>query len=84
MSSISVIGLGNMASALADRALAGGNAVEIIGRDQAKAKELAAALGGATAGTAGAPRPGTSSSSPSPTPARRRWSASTGMHCAAR
>ncbi len=54
MSSVSIIGLGNMASALADRALAGGNAVEIIGRDPAKAKELAAALGGATAGTAGA------------------------------
>jgi predicted dinucleotide-binding enzyme len=54
MSSISIIGLGNMASALADRALAGGNAVEIIGRDPAKAKELAVALGGATVGTAGA------------------------------
>ncbi|MEV7422251.1 NAD(P)-binding domain-containing protein [Streptomyces sp. NPDC091212] len=54
MSSISIIGLGNMASALADRALAGGNAVEIIGRDPAKARELAAALGGATVGTAGA------------------------------
>jgi predicted dinucleotide-binding enzyme len=54
MSSVSIIGLGNMASALADRALAGGNAVEIIGRDQAKAKELATALGGATVGTAGA------------------------------
>jgi hypothetical protein len=54
MSSISVIGLGAMASALAGRALAGGNAVEIIGRDPAKAKELAAALGGATVGTAGA------------------------------
>jgi predicted dinucleotide-binding enzyme len=53
MSSISVIGLGNMASAQAGRALAGGNAVEIIGRDPAKAKELAAALGGATVGTAG-------------------------------
>jgi 8-hydroxy-5-deazaflavin:NADPH oxidoreductase len=53
MSSISVIGLGNMASALAARALAGGNTVEIIGRDPAKAKELAAALGSATAGTAG-------------------------------
>jgi predicted dinucleotide-binding enzyme len=53
MSSISVIGLGNMAGALADRSLAGGNAVEIIGRDPAKAKELAAALGGATVGTAG-------------------------------
>jgi predicted dinucleotide-binding enzyme len=54
MSSISIIGLGNMAGALAGRALDGGNAVEIIGRDQAKAKELAAALGGATVGTAGA------------------------------
>jgi 8-hydroxy-5-deazaflavin:NADPH oxidoreductase len=54
MSSISIIGLGNMASALADRALASGNAVEILGRDQVKAKELAAALGGATVGTAGA------------------------------
>lgn len=53
-SSISIIGLGNMARALAGRALAGGNAVEIIGRDSAKAKELAAALGGATVGTAGA------------------------------
>jgi predicted dinucleotide-binding enzyme len=53
MSSISIIGLGNMARALADRAVAGGNAVEIIGRDPAKANELAAALGGATAGTAG-------------------------------
>ncbi|MEV4040586.1 NADPH-dependent F420 reductase [Streptomyces umbrinus] len=55
MSSISIIGLGNMAGALAGRALAGGNAVEIIGRDPAKAKELADALGGATVGTAGAP-----------------------------
>jgi 8-hydroxy-5-deazaflavin:NADPH oxidoreductase len=53
--SISIIGTGNMASALAGRALAGGNAVEIIGRDPVKAKELAAALGnGATAGTWGA------------------------------
>jgi predicted dinucleotide-binding enzyme len=53
MSSISIIGVGSMASALAGRALAGGNAVEVIGRDQAKAKEVAAALGGATVGTAG-------------------------------
>ena len=53
-SSISIIGLGNMASALAERALAGGNAVEIIGRDPAKASELAAALDGATVGAAGA------------------------------
>ena len=53
MSNISIVGLGNMASALADRALAGGNAVEIIGRDPAKANELAAALDGATVGAAG-------------------------------
>jgi predicted dinucleotide-binding enzyme len=53
MSSVSIIGLGNMARTLAGRALAGGNAVEIIGRDPAKAKEVAAALDGATAGTAG-------------------------------
>lgn len=53
MSSISIVGLGTMASALAARALAGGNAVEIIGRDTAKAKELAAALGDVTVGTAG-------------------------------
>jgi predicted dinucleotide-binding enzyme len=53
MSSISIIGVGSMASALAGRALAGGNTVEIIGRDPAKAKEVVAALGGATVGTAG-------------------------------
>jgi NADPH-dependent F420 reductase len=54
MSNISIIGTGNMASALAHRALAGGNEVEIVGRDAAKANELAAAVGGATVGTAGA------------------------------
>jgi predicted dinucleotide-binding enzyme len=53
MNSISIIGLGNMASALAHRAVAGGNAVEVIGRDQTKAKELAAAVGGAAVGTPG-------------------------------
>jgi predicted dinucleotide-binding enzyme len=54
MSSISFIGLGRMARATAARAIAGGNSVELIGRDMAKAKGLAAALGGgATAGTFG-------------------------------
>jgi predicted dinucleotide-binding enzyme len=53
MSSISIIGLGNMASPLADRALAGGNTVELIGRDPGKANELAGSLGGATVGAAG-------------------------------
>ncbi|BBZ28588.1 NADP oxidoreductase [Mycolicibacterium madagascariense] len=54
MSSISIIGLGNMAKALADRSLAGGNSVEVIGRDSARAAEFAAALDGATVGSAGA------------------------------
>lgn len=53
MSSISIIGLGNMAAALAERALAGGNAVEIIGRDADKADKLAATLDGATVGRVG-------------------------------
>ena len=53
MSGVSIIGLGNMAGALAGRALAGGHAVEIIGRDPVKAKEVAAALDGATVGTFG-------------------------------
>ncbi|MGQ4437571.1 NADPH-dependent F420 reductase [Streptomyces sp. SAS_260] len=52
-SSISIVGLGNAARALAARALAGGNAVEIIGRDSVKAKDVAAGLGGATVGTTG-------------------------------
>ena len=55
MSSISIIGTGNMARILGTRAVEGGNAVEVIGRDAAKAADLASALGGgATAGTAGA------------------------------
>jgi hypothetical protein len=54
MSSISVIGLGGMARAIGARAVEGGNAVEVIGRDAVKAKDLAVALGGgATAGTFG-------------------------------
>jgi predicted dinucleotide-binding enzyme len=44
MSNVSIIGLGHIASALAGRALAGGNTVEIIGRDPAKAQELAPSL----------------------------------------
>jgi 3-hydroxyisobutyrate dehydrogenase-like beta-hydroxyacid dehydrogenase len=35
MSSVSFIGLGGMACAIAARAVAGGNAVELIGRDAA-------------------------------------------------
>ncbi|MFG1929743.1 NADPH-dependent F420 reductase [Mycobacterium sp. NPDC048908] len=55
MSSISIIGTGNMARAIGALAVAGGNTVEIIGRDHAKAVDLARALGGsATAGQFGA------------------------------
>jgi len=55
MTSVSIIGSGNMASAIGALALKGGNAVEILGRDAAKAAALAASLGdGATAGTWGA------------------------------
>ena len=54
MSSISFIGLGGMATAIATRAVEGGHSVELVGRDPAKAQGLAAELGaGATAGTFG-------------------------------
>jgi 8-hydroxy-5-deazaflavin:NADPH oxidoreductase len=55
MSSISIIGTGNMASTIGELAVAGGNTVEVIGRDQSKAADLAKALGGgATTGEFGA------------------------------
>ena len=51
MSSISIIGTGNMARAIGALAVAGGNTVEVMGRDQSKAADLAKALGaGATTG----------------------------------
>jgi 8-hydroxy-5-deazaflavin:NADPH oxidoreductase len=54
MSSISIIGTGNMARLIGARAVAGGNTVEIISRDAAKAAGLARELGGgATTGTYG-------------------------------
>ena len=54
MSSISIVGVGGMASAIGTRAAERGIAVEFMGRDEAKAKDLAASLGGeATAGTFG-------------------------------
>ena len=55
MSTISFIGIGGMARSIAARAVAGGNSVELVGRDAAKATALAAELGGgATVGTFGA------------------------------
>lgn len=55
MSSISIIGTGNMARAIGELAVAGGNTVEVIGRDQSKAADLAKTLGrNATTGEFGA------------------------------
>jgi predicted dinucleotide-binding enzyme len=48
MSNISIIGTGNMARTIGTLAVAGGNTVEIIGRDQSKAADLAKDLGGST------------------------------------
>lgn len=48
MSSISIIGTGNMARTIGARAIAGGNAVEVMGRDRSKAADLAKTLGGGT------------------------------------
>ena len=48
MSSISIIGTGNMASTIGALAVAGGNTVEVIGRDRSKAADLATTLGGST------------------------------------
>jgi predicted dinucleotide-binding enzyme len=48
MSTISIIGTGNMARTIGTLAVAGGNTVEVIGRDQSKAADLAKALGGST------------------------------------
>ncbi len=55
MSNISIIGTGNMASTIGALAVAGGNTVEVVGRDQFKAAELAKTLGGSvTTGEFGA------------------------------
>jgi len=48
MSSISIIGTGNMARAIGALAVAGGNTVEVIGRDRSKAADLATTLGDST------------------------------------
>jgi predicted dinucleotide-binding enzyme len=48
MARISIIGSGNMARAIGSRAVAGGNTVEIIGRNPDKSAALARVLGGDT------------------------------------
>jgi predicted dinucleotide-binding enzyme len=55
MSTISIIGSGGMAAAIAGLAARAGHEVDIIGRDAARALSLAERIGaGATAGTSGA------------------------------
>lgn len=55
MSTISIVGAGNMATAIAGRIAKAGHAVEVVTRDPAKARALADKLGsGATTGTYGA------------------------------
>jgi predicted dinucleotide-binding enzyme len=46
MGTITIIGTGNMARAIGTLAVAGGHTVEVMGRDQSKADDLAATLGG--------------------------------------
>jgi 8-hydroxy-5-deazaflavin:NADPH oxidoreductase len=54
MTSISIIGSGNMAAAIGTRAAANGHAVEIIGRDAARSRALAGRIGhGTTVGAWG-------------------------------
>ena len=55
MSSISIIGTGNMARTLGALAIKGGHAVEVIGRDPAKAAALAKELGAGAGTWAGVP-----------------------------
>lgn len=49
MSSITLIGTGNMARTIGTLAVKGGNTVEVMGRDRTKAQALADTLGGGTA-----------------------------------
>ncbi|KRF24036.1 NADPH-dependent F420 reductase [Phycicoccus sp. Soil803] len=59
MTTISIIGSGNMAAAIGTRAAQHGHTVELLSRNAAKAQALAAQIGhGATVGTFGAPPAG--------------------------
>jgi predicted dinucleotide-binding enzyme len=54
MTAISIIGSGNMAKAIGTRAVQHGHTVELLGRDEGKARALADQIGdGATVGTSG-------------------------------
>jgi predicted dinucleotide-binding enzyme len=54
MGNITIIGTGNMARTIGTLAVASNNTVEVMGRDQSKANELANALGAGAAGEWGA------------------------------
>ncbi len=85
MTTISIIGSGNMATAIGTRATKHGHTIEFMSRNTAKAQALADQIGnGATVGTFGASPAVTSSSSPSCTPARLKWSRTTAMRWPAR
>src|SRR5471032_920858 len=59
MSTISIIGAGGMAAAIGGLAAKAGHTVEVMSRDDAKARALAEKVGaGATTGTFGAPPAG--------------------------
>ena len=47
MTSVTILGSGNMARGIATRALAGGSSVQLLDRDPGKAAALADELGGA-------------------------------------
>jgi 8-hydroxy-5-deazaflavin:NADPH oxidoreductase len=64
MSSISIIGAGTMARTVAARALAGGNTVEVISRDAAKAAALSAPSSPAPMATGSTARPASTTESP--------------------
>jgi NADPH-dependent F420 reductase len=55
LTSISIIGTGNMARGIATRAVAGGNDVQILSRDAARAATLADEVGKASSGELGDP-----------------------------
>jgi glutamyl-tRNA reductase len=61
MSNITIIGTGNMARTIGTLAVAGGNTVEVVGRDQSKAAELASSVPVTTAPRGEVSRPGESS-----------------------
>ncbi|HEY9349170.1 MAG TPA: NAD(P)-binding domain-containing protein, partial [Acidothermales bacterium] len=59
MSSVSILGSGNMARGIGTRVVAGGNTVQILARDPQESATLASELGGsATSGAIGDPLTG--------------------------